>query len=467
MPDDRLDLRHLELRELAPWLHLFRGFRIALDLKKITLGAAGALLMSIGWVAIAAIFAGSPSASPDRPATTKSETDRPVATVTKASANADRSQPLSEARRMPWHDRAGQGLVDVYRSPLNGGWYGPVPSSAFLVLEPVRRLTYPAKVLFLARSSAGSGLLLTIWTLLVWALFGGAITRIAAVQITRESPVGLLQAVRFVAARYTSYLGAIVLPLAAIAVIVFLCAIGGSIARIPVLNVLMGILWVLALVAGMVLSLGLIGLVLGWPLMYPAISAEATESFDALSRSFSYVLGRPWQYLFYAALATLYGAVVMVLVTTVAYGAVHMSQYAVSALGGETTFRAYYERTPEAGGWRDAFGPKVDPETGLIPDASGADGLTAALVGFWTHLLFLGVVGFAYSFFWSETTIMYLLLRRDVDDTEFEEVFLDEEEEEPFPTLVAPAGPPPAPTTPDSPIDPLDDGSLPIIEPPI
>src|SRR5205085_2143731 len=45
-------------------------------------------------------------------------------------------------------------------------------------------------------------------------------------------------------------------------------------------------------------------------------------------------------------------------------------------------------------------------------------------------LIFLMVVGFGYSYFWSESTIIYLLMRRKVDDTDLDEVYLEEEETE-------------------------------------
>src|SRR5262249_15335084 len=50
------------------------------------------------------------------------------------------------------------------------------------------------------------------------------------------------------------------------------------------------------------------------------------------------------------------------------------------------------------------------------------------LVTFWLALLFLMIVGFGYSYFWTATTIIYLLLRQKVDDTDFDEIHLEEED---------------------------------------
>ncbi len=54
----------------------------------------------------------------------------------------------------------------------------------------------------------------------------------------------------------------------------------------------------------------------------------------------------------------------------------------------------------------------------------------AAAVGVWLILFFAGcvkllAVGFLYSYFWSASAAVYFLLRRQVDATEMDEVYLD------------------------------------------
>src|SRR5262249_9172406 len=56
--------------------------------------------------------------------------------------------------------------------------------------------------------------------------------------------------------------------------------------------------------------------------------------------------------------------------------------------------------------------------------------LGAGLVGLWLGLIFLMMLGFTYSFFWSAATIIYLLMRRKVDEAELDEVAGEEEEPE-------------------------------------
>ena len=61
----------------------------------------------------------------------------------------------------------------------------------------------------------------------------------------------------------------------------------------------------------------------------------------------------------------------------------------------------------------------------------GLQHLGAGLVCFWLTLLFLLMLGFSYSFFWSAATMIYFLMRKRVDEAELDEVFLEEDEPEP------------------------------------
>ena len=74
--------------------------------------------------------------------------------------------------------------------------------------------------------------------------------------------------------------------------------------------VIAGLLWPIVLVVGLIMAVVLVGLV-GWPLMYATISAEGSDSFDAISRSYSYVYQAPWHYLWYAWWPSAYGAVLV------------------------------------------------------------------------------------------------------------------------------------------------------------
>ncbi len=56
------------------------------------------------------------------------------------------------------------------------------------------------------------------------------------------------------------------------------------------------------------MTLLLLGLVFGWPLFWGNMSTEGVDSFDAVGRTYDYVYHRPLNYLFYAVVAGVIGA---------------------------------------------------------------------------------------------------------------------------------------------------------------
>src|SRR5947207_13129915 len=56
MAEDKFEPRETNWRQLLPWIELFQGFRVALDLNKLLLAAAGILTMAFGWWLLAGIF---------------------------------------------------------------------------------------------------------------------------------------------------------------------------------------------------------------------------------------------------------------------------------------------------------------------------------------------------------------------------------------------------------------------------
>src|SRR5439155_23323231 len=89
------------------------------------------------------------------------------------------------------------------------------------------------------------------------------------------------------------------------------------------------IFWPLILIMGLVMALVLVGLI-GWPLMYATISAEGSDSFDALSRSYSYVFQAVWRYLWYCGVALIYGAILIFFVGFMGSLMVYMGKWGVS-----------------------------------------------------------------------------------------------------------------------------------------
>ena len=153
-------------------------------------------------------------------------------------------------------------------------------------------------------------LLFAVLFLLVWAIFGGAIARIAAVHIARDEKISVRQALTFSTNKLLSFVFAPLIPLLIVLAIGAVMAAGGLLFYLPwgIGPILAGAIYFLALIAGVIITLVLLGTAGGFNLMYPTIAVEGSDSFDAISRSFSYVFARPWRMLWYTAVAVAYGA---------------------------------------------------------------------------------------------------------------------------------------------------------------
>jgi len=254
--------------------------------------------------------------------------------------------------------------------------------------------------------------------LLIWSFFGGAILRSAAIEFCKDDRIDVGEATAFSRKKLWSFFWAPLVPVIGIVVLWLCIYIGGLVGRIPVIGPLaVGIFFFLALLAGFLIVLMLIGGLFGFPLMGPTIAVEGTDAFDAVSRSFSYVYGRPWRYVWYTLVGLAYGLVCVgfVVVFTLALLKV------VFAAGGAGMGKSFdhiahmlrYFETPGS-----------DASAGLWVSICGWLILLAAVV-VWGM-----VVGFAVSLCHTLATIKYCLLRKDVDGTEVSEVYLEEEEEE-------------------------------------
>src|SRR6202035_1721232 len=302
LPDTVVELGKVDWKRIFPWIRLFRVFRTAIDLRMLALGCVALVALSVGdsVFAILPFGSGDPNAASGRPAYSW---DSPAAI-----------NPVDFPSRVA-HDP--------------GGTLLSIASNWERVLQPLRTILQPARVIMEPQASWGHKALAwtrLLWALCVWAVFAGAMTRIAAVEQATDAPLPFWGAVRFSLESFFSYMTAAILPVVGIGLFWLLCAIGGWIGRVPWIGQpVLGLLWGLELVFGFLMALILIAAVAGWPLMYATIGAEASDGFDAFSRSYSYVFTRPWHYLWFSIVALTYGAVVTTFISLVAALAVYLS----------------------------------------------------------------------------------------------------------------------------------------------
>jgi hypothetical protein len=149
MPGETINVDRRFLSRVFPGFRLVGAVRVAFDLRKLVIAALGLALLQLGWSMLDRLFPASPNVTPDTSL------------------------------------KAGPGGFN-----LNGeAW-----ASASLrlcherVSQPFRDLLFPLLALFDPRGDWAAMLhaLLAIgWLLLIWGICGGAISRIAVVQIAR------------------------------------------------------------------------------------------------------------------------------------------------------------------------------------------------------------------------------------------------------------------------------------------
>ena len=263
--------------------------------------------------------------------------------------------------------------------------------------------------------------LLIFWlgSLAIWSLLGAAIARSAAARIGQLEATGPSAAMRYAARRWLWFFLAPLIPLILVAVLVVGLVLGGAIFfNVPVLDILGGLVFAAALAVGAAASLLLIGLAAGYGLLQPAIAVEGTDAFDAVSRAFSYVYGRPWRWLFYNAVALVYGAITYLFVGAVVFLTIWLTQRCVGAwvLAGDGPVAHFDAMFPE-------------PTLGRVShevawgQLSTTGKITAALIAVWIYLLIALVGAYAVSFYQCSQTWIYLLLRRSADGTSCDHVW--------------------------------------------
>ena len=259
-------------------------------------------------------------------------------------------------------------------------------------------------------------------------------------QVARDEKISFRQALSFSSAKFLSFVSAPIIPLLIIAIVGMVVAIGGLVFNLPFLGpIIGGALFFLALAAGFVMTLVLIGLVGGFNLMYPTIAVEGSDSFDAISRSFSYLYARPWRLLFYSVAALLYGALCYIFVRFF----LRLMLSLTHTFTGLFIFRHADNTAPL---WPTIW-PNPINSAHLTYNVdfltlSGGQDLGAFFVALWVSLTVAMLGAFAISFYFSANTIIYVLMRNEVDATELDDVYLEQTEEELIDAPLPPETPP-------------------------
>ncbi len=373
-----VELDRLRYRRLFPWIHLTRAIRIALDFRKLLLGGIALLVLSLGQQAIMHLPIGPPNGGP-----------RLSSFVSGSSPSLLRSTD-PDAWIANW---------SVLISPLHSIWR---PAAMLLQRE-------------LSWTEAALAWTLLLWALIVWSFFATMITRMAAVQFARDDKISLRQAARFAVTRFLQVFSSPLLPIGFVLGFWLLLFCGGLVGRIPAVGpVLVGVFWGIALVCGLAMTLLLIGLAIGWPLMVATVSTQGTDGFDGFSRSFDYIYSRPVHFAWFVVVSIFLGLLGLVVVSVGATSVVYLASWPMAHGMGESEMLPW-------GKVLAIFFSEGFPS----PDTPALFAITV-----WLRALGLLVAGFVPSYFWTSSTILFFLLRQSTDANELTEVWMPSDDED-------------------------------------
>ncbi len=494
MAEQDQTLRKIDWKSVFPFVHLFRGFRLAIDPSKLLLALAALLLLYTGgrlldglWpthsrampqeisrhesstgdfhatrkaaaqeryddLKRALAFAGKPAVGDvdDLNYVAKVNRDNVIKTLEEDFDKLPADQQTEEARKTRdtrierayaeygtavrrFEPLEGEGLfihfisyeinqVDAAAASAVGLDFGNVivALQRFFIVGPKWAITqhYVFFTLFFA------------FYVLLMAIAGGAISRIAAVQVARDEKISVRQALRFSTGKVLSFVFAPVIPILIVVVIAVLLGLLSALMSVSYIgglwSILVGVLFILAILAGLVMALTALGLIGGGHLMYPTIAVEGSDSFDAVSRSFSYLYARPWQLIFYSLVALVYGAITYLFVRFFLYLLLSLTHAGVGMM--------MWGNARDGSSLWDSMWPAMRPlPEGMMNMSyymnstalSGAHCFGSFFIAFWVYLTLALLGAYAISLYFSSSTIIYYLMRKEVDATAMDEVYLE------------------------------------------
>lgn len=227
----------------------------------------------------------------------------------------------------------------------------------------------------------------------IFALFGATISRGVATEFTAARITDWPSDLRTSTRKLAWSFSALIAPLALAGLLIGVVILGGFTLGIPVVNIVGSLLYVVALILCLVALFILILHALALPMIVPALMCEGTDAYDAVQRSYAYILSRPLRLLAHAAILLILGAASIYIVDRVALGAIQLTDWAASQLNSDAGVRV------------------LDGQGELTATQPAAH----AIIDGWRAVVQTVVAGFAFSYFFAAGTVLYLHARRICD----------------------------------------------------
>lgn len=253
---------------------------------------------------------------------------------------------------------------------------------------------------------------------LTLCICGGAICRAAALEFARGEKPGLAEAFRFSLKNLRNFVAAPAVPFGLVLSFGACVSLMGFIGNLKWAGeLIMGLTLGISLVFGLICALALIGTVAGAFLLFPAIAYENSDGLDAISRAGMYVVTRPWRMIFYSSVSLVYGAFSYLFVRFFAFFLLIVTYSLLN-------FGVFNE--PDSASKLERIWAKPQFYNLLGADSATQMNWSESISSFLIPLPLLLVVGlvaaYVISYYFSSSTVMYALMRKEVDNVEFNSV---------------------------------------------
>ena len=412
-------VKGVDWREVFPWTALTRAFTVAVSIPVLLLASFGVGLTVSGWaIAESLLVPEQLTLAPAGATTDEMESvsnQRDTFAEDTALQNAaetpfvDGSEQIPEptvAVQPPGHFAPAMGSIaegdtrSVFERLLVGEGLMLVADLHDMLLGGDRELD--------AKTSYAICIIDFVWLLVVWGFFGAMITRIAVIRIGRGEKIGLKEAMADVRKKYISYVMSPVFVLVSCFVLSLPVVLISLLLNFDIGVLLASVLWIVAIVASVGVAVLLTGFFFGWPLMWPTISAEEDgDVYEATSRTFAYTFQAPIQYLFYVSISLAIWVPSVMLVQN------------FTSLAEQVVFSGMNVAADEGQLIQDYLTGKVSLDGQSQIFIMGANIISG--LHWFAHLM---ADAFCVGFFFASFSGIYLLLRRLVDHTPLDEVFV-------------------------------------------
>jgi len=237
--------------------------------------------------------------------------------------------------------------------------------------------------------------------ILVLGIFGFAITRSASIQFAHGRQTDAVGALSSALLMIRQIALATLGPLVVCGLLSLIVMLFGLFLGIPVVNIVGSVLYLLGLVLSVLIVCILTLHVLCLPMTISALAIEGTDGFDALQRSYAYLIARPIRLAIYAIILVVLSATITTIVATLAGWSIEMADTLVSTLTNDAGRRVV---------------------TGSS-EMTATEPFAHRIITLVRSALELIVVGYALSLVFCSSTMCYLCIRRVCDGQDITEVW--------------------------------------------